>query len=242
LSEIVQKIKEKNYLILNHEKLFDQLFNLYKDKTIEELCKLKKIINLFDKKNFDINLLENYYNLIHKKGMILIQSDKLNIQEIINFVKKQDIYYINNDYKNSDHRDPSIFRSINIKEINEKNIELIKKNKILEIFESNNKKIMQFYDIFVSQVKAIKDFNYLFKIFQEWSVNRALITLINKKVNDLINQYFNEEIKDQNNEELFEIFQKIINLNIKNGLDVIQLLKSIQTNLPNNFVYDFIFF
>ena len=90
LSEIVEKIKEKNYSIINHEKLFVQLFNLYKDKTIEELCKLKKIINLFDKKNFDINLLENYYNLIHKKGMILIQNDKLNIQEIINFVKKQE--------------------------------------------------------------------------------------------------------------------------------------------------------
>ena len=101
---------------------------------------------------------------------------------------------------------------------------------------------MQFYDIFVSQVKTIKDFNYLFKIFQEWSVNRALINLINKKVNDLINQYFNEEIKAQNNEELFEIFQKIINLNIKNGLDVIQLLKSFQSNLPNNFVYDFYIF
>ena len=106
LSSIVEKCKTRNYLILNYDNLFTQFCNLYSDKTIEELCMLKKIINLFDEKNIYPEIIENYYNKIHQKGMNLIRNRKLSVPEIINFIKKQDIYYIEDKYKNNDNRDP----------------------------------------------------------------------------------------------------------------------------------------
>ena len=243
LCEIVTKIKTKDYIILNYSKLFNDFFNLYSDKSIDELIKLKKIIELFNKKNLDNNNIERYYNLIHKKGMDLIQNDKLNIIEIINFIKKQDVYYIYDEYKNSEQRDPSILKCINIKNINEKNIELIKENKILEIFEnSNNSKLIKFYDIFLVQIKIIKDFEYLFKLFPDYSINRAFINLINKKLNNIINQHFNEENINQNNTEIFEIFQKILIINSRNGIDILPLIKSMESNLPYDFIYNFYIF
>jgi hypothetical protein len=58
----------------------------------------------------------------------------MTIEEIINFLNSQDIYYYDNDYK--DIRNPEIFEYISITESsknNIKNIQELKKNKIWEL-------------------------------------------------------------------------------------------------------------
>ena len=243
LSEIVEKFKNKTYSILNYEKLFNDYYNLYSDKSIEELCKLKSLINIFDKKNINDNIIENYYIQIHQKGINLIKSNKLNEKEIIQFIKKQDTFYIEDKYKNNIHRDPTIFKYINIID-NDKNIELLKKNQILEIFlKSNNEKLIILYTTFLSQINKIKDFEYLFKLFPEWSINRVFINLINKTFENLINSYFNEEsITKENGKIFYDIFQKILIYNSKNGFDVIPQLKLIESNFQKDFVSNFYIF
>ena len=196
LSYIVEKCKSRNYLLLNYGNLFAQFCNLYSDKSLEELCVLKKLIAIFDEKNIYPDTIENYYNQIHQKGMNLIRGRKLSIPEIITFIKKQDAYYIDDKYKNHDNRDPSIFRYINIIDINEKNIELIKKNHIMDIFNNSYSKSIQFYEAILSQINKIKDFESLFKLFSESSINIIFNQYINNKYNTLVENHFNEEIKN----------------------------------------------
>ena len=120
-------------------------------------------------------------------------------------------------------------------------MKLLKKNKILEIFNTtNNKKLSQFYEAFLVQIKQIEDFQYLFKLFPDWSINRAFIILINKKLNNLINSNFNDEEKNRiNSNILYDIFQKIIIFNSRNGFDIIPLLTLIELNYSTDFISNF---
>ena len=243
LSSIVENCKNKDYLILNYEKIFLDFYNLYSDKSLEELCQLKKLINLFDEKNIYPQVLENYYNQIHQKGMNLIKDKKLSIPKIINFIKKQDVYYIEEKYKNSVNRDPSIFKYINILDFNKKIIELFHKNKIITLFNNSYSKLIQFYEAFLSQINKIKDFECLFKLFPESSINKTFIELINKKYNHLIKRNFKEEIKNETNQnEIYEILQKIYIFNSNFGIDIVPLLKKVERNSSNAFITNFYIF
>ena len=243
LSSIVEKCKSRNYLLLNYGNLFTQFCNLYSDKSLEELCVLKKLIVFFDEKNIYPDAIENYYNQIHQKGMDLIRGRKLSIPEIITFIKMQDVYYIDDKYKIHDNRDPSIFKYINIIDINEKNIELIKKNHIIDIFINSHLKSIQFYEAILSQINKIKDFESLFKLFSESSINKVFIQYINNKYNNLVENHFNEEIKNESNpSEIYEILQKIYIINSNYGIDIIPLLKNIEKNSTNEFITNFYIF
>ena len=44
----------------------------------------------------------------------MIKEGKMNVEEIINFMREQDIYYYNPSYKNSENRDSVIFNYIPI--------------------------------------------------------------------------------------------------------------------------------
>ena len=75
--------------------------------------------------------------------MKIINSKKLKSSEIIDLIKKRDIYYSNSKYKDSDKSDPSIFKYIIINDIDKdykNNIESLKQTNLCKISKIVKKK------------------------------------------------------------------------------------------------------
>ena len=72
--------------------MIDKYFN----KSINELCKLKEIINICEKNEIILSNSNTLYIKIHQKGLNLIKHNKMTIEEIIHFLNSQDIYNVYN--------------------------------------------------------------------------------------------------------------------------------------------------
>ena len=220
LKQYFQIRNKKDIYIINFEEIFDDLMTLYSNKSLNELCNLKKILELFQLYNLEIHNIFKFYNKIHEKGIRLIKNKSLNIEEIIYFIYKQDIYYHDPEYKNDELRDPIIFKYINITELDENyiiNIEIMKKNKIWKLFEdSTNRMREKFYESFLYQIKKMKDIKSIFDLFSFENINEDFNKLINKKVDDVYLTVLDEQEKDYN--MLFEIFKNLLICSEKNKL------------------------
>jgi hypothetical protein len=141
LLSIIQYTKTKKIVILNLNFIFNNIVSFYANKNLEELCKIHKISSLCVKEGVSFNSISNFYNIIHNKGLNLIMQNKFSPQEIVQFMKTQDKYYYHENYINNEFRDPIIFTYIPITNKHNdylKNIELLKKNTIWEIYSKSN--------------------------------------------------------------------------------------------------------
>lgn len=156
----------------------------------------------------------------------------MNVEEIINFMTEQDIYYYNPSYKNNENRDPVIFNYIPITDEDKdylKNIELIKKYHVFEIYSDSDEKIKKnFYEIILNQIKNIRGFKSLFEIFPIKSKNKQFNFLINGRLNDLIGTVLDE--KEENLNFIFQILDDIFIYNNNNDLDLKYLVETVQIN------------
>ena len=223
INEVLIKIFDtKDYRIfkiLNFQKIFEDLYYLYLNKPLNELCKLYKIENIFKKQNIRISNIENFYKSIHEKGIQLIKEKKMNINEIINFIYNQDIYYYDSNYKNDTLRDPKIFSYISITDSyknNRINIEILKKYKIWDLFSESKYNIKkQFYESFLCQIEKFKDLKYIFELFSFENISKDFIDLIKEKANKIIYTILDE--KEDQYEILFEILKNLVICNYKNN-------------------------
>ena len=123
------------------------------------------------------------------KGLNLIKNKKMNIEEIIKFISKRDIYYYDQKFKKSKKNDPIIMEYIEITDVDPnylKNIEFIKKYSLIDLFlNSNDKKEKKFYSIILNKVRKIKDLESIFNIFQMKRINQGFTFLINGKMNQI---------------------------------------------------------
>ena len=210
---------------------------------MEELCNLRKFIEPL-KKYFEKDTIVNYYNIIHQKGINLIKTEQLNIEEILNFIYNQDIYYYDNKYIKHEFRDPSVFIYIQITDefIDYlSNIELLKEKKIWELFNKSGKEVLnQFFQIFVDKMLKVKDLIDLLNLFPESEINKDFTTLINDKIITTI--FSDDGYNNQKNNKYFELFENILILNFKNKLDLIEPIKLVQISLPYQFTSNYFFF
>ena len=238
---VLKRTQNKKYSILNYDKLFNQLVNLGANDSLDELCKLKKFIEPLQK-YFAKDSIPNYYNIIHQKGINLIKNEQMSIEEILNFIYNQDIYYYDKKYQDHENRDPTIFIYTPI--TNEINIELLKQKKIWELFKNSDKNVLNiFYNVFLDQMLNIRDFINLLNLFPFSEINKDFIILINSKVSEIINTCFNEDGSiNSNDKQLFELFQNILIINNNNKLNVIESIQLVQNSLPYNFTSNYFFF
>ena len=243
LSQIIVLTSKKNYKIINFDEISEGLVDLYRNKSLEEICKLDKIMALLKQKIKGETLI-GFYNLIHKKGLHLIKNDKLTIEQIMNFMMAQDIFYYNPLYKNSDNRDPSIFNYIPITDKNKDyldNIESIKKYRLWNLYEDSHYKMQdEFHKILLGQMIKIRDFKGLFDIFPKKYVKRDFTLLINGKFEELIFTVLEE--KEENYNLIFEIFDTLLIYNDNNDLDLQYILNLIQSNLSYDFITKYYFY
>ena len=237
LTQYLKKIFEigKEYKLINLEDLFVDLKNIYLNKSIEELCKLNLFVDFLRSQNVKDKILEDYYISFHTKGINLIKKGDLNTEQIILFMKKQDAYYFKDNFKKSNLRDPIIFKYIPItKKENDdkdeylKNIQLIKDNKLWELYNEPCNLQTKFFSIILEQIEFYKDFKSIFEIFPIKYINQNLAFEINRKVNDI--KYTLLDEKEENYELLFDVFTSIIKVNEYNNLDLNYIVKLIQFN------------
>ena len=190
-----------------------------------------KLVKLL-KQSINYKYLEIFYNAIHSKGIIMIKEGKMKAEEIINFMISQDIYYYSQIYKNSENRDPIIFSYIPITDRDKdyaKNIELIKKNNLHEIYSDSYDKIKKnFYSVILDQFQNLRDFKSLFDIFTMKSIDKSFNFLINGKLRDLIGTALDEE--EANYNIIFQNLDNIFICNNKNDLDLKFLVETLQIN------------
>ena len=231
LSDIVTSNKGKYYKILNYNDIFESLVNAYSNRDLDEFCKLHNIIGILKQELLDQRLINNFYDQIHEKGIFLIKSKNLKSEDIIKFMVAQDIYYFNPFYKSNSMRDPEIFKYIIITDVNKdykKIIDLIKRNKLWEIFFSNARKKTKFYEILIDQMVKVRDFQSLFDIFIIKDFDREFTLLINGKFRDII--YTVLEEKKENYETLYKIFDNWIMINWNSGLDLNFVINILEVN------------
>jgi len=223
LSGIIKSTQEKKNKILNLEEIFDNMVYFYYNKELNEFCKLHNIIGLLKTQRINAKNIENYYNQVHQKGMNLIRMGKFKTEDIINFMLSQDIYYFNPVYNNDKtKKDPEIFNFIQITD-NDKNylnnIKLIKENKLWDFFSNSDYYIQRrFIQIYLEQMKKIKDFIGFFEIFPIKIFNQDFTFLINGKIEQIIFTALNE--KENIYDSLFSIFDNWLICNEYNGLDL----------------------
>ena len=235
VNDIINKSKEINLKIINLENLFINLLNFAYFKDLKELCKLHNFVKFIAKERKIIN---NFYQKIHEKGMTLIRNNKLTTEEIFTFIMTQDYYYYDPINNKSNFRDPEIFAFIPItkrkKDDNEylKNIEIIKKNRLFELFsESSYKVLKRFQEILLEQMTTMSDLKSIFDIFPHKLIDQGFTFLINGIVHKLQYTLLDEENEKQ--KILFEIFDNWLQINFDNGLDLKYCCKILEIN------YDF---
>ena len=243
LSQIIVKTNNRNYKIINFDEISEGLIDLYRNKSLEEICKLDKIFGLLKTQKIKGETSIKFYNLIHNKGLYLIKNDKLTIEQIINFMTAQDIFYYNPIYKNSDNRDPIIFNYIPITDLNKDylaNIDLIKKYRLWDLYEDSNDQLQKkFHEILLGQMSKIRDFKGLFDIFPIKQIKKDFALLINGKIKELI--YTVLEEKEENFNIIFEIFNYILIYNDGADLDLNYILNLIELNLSHDFITKYYF-
>ena len=207
----MEKNLDKKYQLLDYEELFTILFKAFSSKTLNEFYHLKKFIDLLGK-NLHQEVIDNFYEYVHIKGIDLIKKNQMNPSEIILFISSKDIYYYSNDFKKSKKRDPEIMRYIPITDTDSnymENIQLIKDYNILNIFiDSCHETEEKFYEILLEQIKNIKDFKNIFIIFATKNINRKFYYFITNKIQNLIYTIF--DVDPENYVDIFQIFDILI--------------------------------
>ena len=234
LKKIFELLKKKKYKIINLEEIFVSLKTLYLNKSLEELCKLNIFVDFLKTQNVKEKIFEEYYISIHVKGINAIKKGELNTEKILYFIQKQDVYYYRDSFKKSQYRDPIIFKYIPItkkENANDdylKNIQLIKDNKLWNLYDEQGNLQTKFFSIVLEQIENFKDLKAIFDIFPIKYINQNLAFLINKTVKDIMYTLLDE--KEEDYELIFDVFNNIIKVNEYNNLDLGYILSLIQIN------------
>ena len=220
LYKILEKKKKEDYNIINYGRILEGFITIYNKnkKLLNEYCNLKDIINICKKNGIELYSSEVLYLNIHRNGVNLINNNKMTIEEIIQFLYSQDIYYYDEKYK--DIKETTIFKNISITDPNKnnlKNIEELKKKKVWELYKKSNSTLkIEFYKSFLCQIKYIKDFQYIFKLFPIENIEKVF----NQMIIDKLEQMKIEDLDRENCDIIFEIYSKLLICNDKNKLDL----------------------
>ena len=233
LSKIVKLTKDnKNKSIIDYNELFQNLYAFYSNsgRSLTELCLLYNILGLF---HSDINddLIRLFYEKIHVKGLTLIKSGKMKMEEIMTFITSQDKFYCSPKFNRDDRRDPRIFNYIHITDEDKdysNNLKLIEEKKIMDLFSDlNSDNEEKLYFTLLNQMKKFRDFKSIFKLFPIKKINKKFTGFINQKMGILI---FTALDDTKNEKTIFSIFDNWLIINHYNSMDLTPITQKIELN------------
>ena len=133
LKKIIKLGEDNYYRLINYDELFMNLVDKLYDFDITKYYQLYNIANIMKMKGDN---LEIFFEKVHTKGINLIKDKKMKIEKIIAFIQLNQ-YYCNPHFKEKGKNDPVIMEYIQITDVDPnylKNMELIKKNNLIDIF------------------------------------------------------------------------------------------------------------
>ena len=211
IPHLIEINKDKEFKnSINLEYLCDYLINVYSNRTLNEFAELKPIVEvLVSEKIIKNEKAENFYIKLHNKGINMIYNKYMNIDNIINFIYKQDIFYYDSKYEKNKLRNPFIFRYIDITKYGKDylvNIQKLKENKIWELYQNSTKEMkVSFFESFLIQIHTIIDFKNIFDIFPINIIDIDVLKIIYKQLIKHLPEIYRE------NEKNFETIFNILN-------------------------------
>ena len=198
----------KNDKIIQYIDIGENFWKIYSDKfnkkDLDKLISIKKIILNIKKKNETlIDNIDFIYYYIHETGLDMSINHKFTNEELLKFIKEEDIYYNLDKYKLS--RDVRIFSGLQllkIKEDEEKFYSLWNSINFTQIFDQQQ--INDIQKLIISNAKDIQSFHILFKLFDysnDKIFNEDTILLLR-------NQYISniQNFDENKNEKINDIF------------------------------------
>ena len=183
LKEIITISNSNSFHLINYEILFKHLDDYFYEKDIDTYYQLNEYISLTEK-YLNKQIIKEFNDKIHKKGMEMIKSNQMKVGKIFFFMTKMDKYYYSSTFKKSEKREPEIMKYIPLTDIDPdylKNIELMKNYEIINCF-LGSKMENEFYSVILDQVNKIIDLKFIFEIFPLKQINEKFISLINEKI------------------------------------------------------------
>jgi len=234
LKDFTININEDMKLIKYSSLIIEKYSEFYEEIEIDKLFVLKYIVENIKHIDPKFDCKCNLDEKIHKTGLKLIKNRKMKNIQVLGFIKR-DIYYMDKNYNKKKYRPLEILDGIDISLIEDK------KN----FFKSWN--IINFYPMFDSQfedfskkisslITEMKDFGYLFKLFQidqeeprkeaiKAMQNRfiEILPTYNNKIcvnffEDVVELIFLSDIKKVDIKKFLYDIEKYINIKIVNDI------------------------
>ena len=214
--ELIKKIftlgNDNSYHLINYEKIFLCLDTKFFQNDTDKYFLLNDFVSLTEK-YLSQKIIDEFYDKVHEKGIKMIKNDQMEEEKILLFMSNIDKYYYSPIFNKSEKRNPEIMKYIPLTDISPKylkNIELMKKYKIINLF-LNSTMEEKFYKILIGKIKKILDLKFIFDIFTLNEINLKFANLINYIVK--IIKYTIINIRAEDYSDLFNIFDNILNLN-----------------------------
>ena len=181
---------KKGKFILFEEEFFNNYTHYFFKKDLKKLLLLKKIIILCKKVDKDLD--PDYNGQIHDTALEMIQKGKLKNEELLDFIEKDDIYFIENkrDFQNLNYRPLVIFEGFDLENVNEQFYEKWNKVNLFKKFSFSNNYYAE--KAMIDKISHMKDFGKLLKLFNfdnEKLCDKNTIGLISTKYKKLIKTY-----------------------------------------------------
>ena len=222
LINLIKTNKKYKYQIIDFEQIAIDLVNYYSSGTLEEFYNVNDLLEELKSESLfnDRNMLQ-YKKMLHKKGCLLIREKLLNINQIMEFIFKQDVFYYHKKYRSYSHyNDPSIFSYIPITEKDpnyQANIKEMKRHQIWDLFDKEDKKI-ELYEAFLEQINKILELKHIFELFPEDEFDKNLSILIKNKIQEISGTISN--INPEQYVEVFQIFKTYLICLDKNKISI----------------------
>ena len=242
---IVLQINKKRKILEFIPDFFMTYINYNNNNNLDNLIYLKEILNILKKieEKFEFSIDLNQY--IHETGLILIEEKKLNNQQILGLISK-DNYYQDKAYaKDNKHRTLKIFNGIDIQKPLDLNVW-----KAYNFHEMFKNQIDEFAKKIVSFVNHMKYFGILYDLFNINNLDNipsAYIIALKARYLEIFQTYSNKECPNfiddsaqliklihKNNAKSMKDFlnelQKLLDINMINKI----LIKLSQQEIPND--------
>ena len=181
----IQRNHTKENFINFSPSFFETYINYFDEIDIDNLIKVKGMINFSKQFSININLKNDIIKIVHENGLLFASNGKLKNTNLLDFITSKDEYYILPAYKKL--RSPEILNGLDISSFDD---EFYKKWKSINWNDIFKEQKFSFYEKVLSFIKDLNDFNILYKLFDLSQIQEnALIEQLQRKILELYKNY-----------------------------------------------------
>jgi len=181
----IERNHTKDHFIIFSSSFFETYINYFDEIDIDNLIKVKGMINFSKKFSININLKIEINKIVHENGLLFASNGKLKNTNLLDFITSKDEYYILPAYKKL--RSLNILNGLDISSFDDKFYEKWKTINWNDIFKEQK---FSFYEKILAFIKDLNDFSIFYKLFDLNEIQyNFVIELLQKKIFELYKNY-----------------------------------------------------